>query len=214
MYLASDAFGRKRTFFEEEQRLIASKVNHSDSIGEVITARNLMNLYDRQARQNSSTAPLPKMDTPKWDADIKLFERMADLMNQSYGNTPKTGQADFTVPKFIYLLGMGLLAADNPEKSIAYMEVANRYGIPAVKKVEEVVKSGVPLAEALTPYPVNLAPIVEQPVVAASVPVIEASQKTFTNEGLKPSRPAIPVPSYREKATQQNEAKTGLSVGV
>ncbi len=206
IYLASDALGRKKTFFEDLQSFVDNKINHRSRIGELVTAADLINLYELQAHNNKSVPHMPKMNTPEWQADLKLFERMADLMNQTYQNTPKKEHADFTVPKLVYLLGMGLLKSDNLEKHLAYVEVANLYGIPEVKKAEQALKNGASLKSALagcpTPSETQMQDLVsEQPV------------KSFAHEGLKKSRPDTPAATHTEKAIQMGEGTT-QSIGV
>lgn len=226
LYLASDALTRKRTFFEEGQNVIDNKINHRDRIGETVTALDIMNLYDRQWRFNHQTLPLPKMDTPEWQDDLRLFARMADLMNQTYGNTPNQEQANFTMPKLIYLLGMGLVKSKDVEKNLAYVEVANRYGIPEAKKLAQAVNGGghENLYAALASYPDILAKLKQEP----SLTVTEADNamlksmgvapepvaaKPFTSETLKKERPQAPLASQADRITQNNEAAVGAALG-
>ena len=198
-YLASDALGRKRTFFEELQTLIDNKINQKDRIGETITAGDLMNLYELQARGSKKVANLPKMNTPEWDINEKLFQRMADLMNQTYGNAHKKEYADFTVPKLVYMLGMGALKSENLEKNLDYVEVANRHGIPAIKKISEQIKKGVRPTAAFAAYPVT---------DGIHTETIEAEKdvKQFAQESLRQSRPQQSFTSFAEKAAQKSDS--------
>jgi len=214
-YLASDALGRKRTFYEELQHLIDAKINHKDALGQIITTQDLIGLYDRQMRRNiNDTAP--KLSSPEWQENIKLFGHMADLMNQTYDNIPKKEYADFTVPKLIYLMGMGLIETGQSEKSTAYVEVANRYGIPAVQKIEADIRNGIDLKAALAEFPAAL-PAIERTEAklqpSAAVPELEAAPatKTFANESLKKARPEAPLATHAERAAQATGAAAGLS---
>jgi len=174
-YLVTDIFTRKETFFEKLQAFIDRKINHTDSLGDQITAADLISLYDRHARDNNPKHPISeRMDTPAWQDDKILFARMAELMNQTYGNMPKKEKADFTVPKLIYLLGSGLVKTDNLAVNLAYVEVANSCGIPAAKEVAQAIKSGAPLETILQKFPVNLS--FAQPKEA------EGSEKNNTNQ--------------------------------
>jgi len=134
VHLMNDVLGRKETFFERLQSFIDQKINHKDRVGDVIAATDLINLYYRHTLDMDSKFKHPRMNSQEWKDDEKVFRRMADLMNQTYGNTEVKEQADLTVDKFIYLVGMGLLDSDNPEKNLAMVEMANRDGIPAVKR--------------------------------------------------------------------------------
>jgi hypothetical protein len=126
LYLMNDVLHRKETFFEALQTVVATKINHAERVGELITANDLMNLYDRHGRDMNKAYSLPQMNTPEWQNDLLLFGRIADLMNQTYGNKPNTEKADFTIPKLIYLLGNGLVKSESLEKNLAYVELANR----------------------------------------------------------------------------------------
>jgi len=156
-YLVSDVLWRKMTFFESLQNFIDTKINHKETIGQVITDSDLMTLYAIHARDNPPDRLISKrMDTAGWNNDRVMFSRMADLMNQTYNNIEDKEHANFTVPKLIYLLGHNLISRENKERSLAYIEVANHYGIPALKEVLQSVKEGHGLAEALQKYPVTL----------------------------------------------------------
>ncbi len=204
MYLATDALSRKRTFFEELQGFIDTKINHRDKLGDSVTAQDLINLYALRQR-DTKAPPLPKMNTPQWQDNVKLFDRMADLMNQTYENIPQKEHADFTVPKLLYLLGMGLLKSDNLEKNLAYVEVANRYGVPALKKVASAVEGGADLNTALSAFPIPLS------VSAEAAP--EQPAKSFAQEGLKKSRPEAPAATHAERALQKGDGMA-QSVGA
>jgi hypothetical protein len=213
-YLASDALGRRRTFYEELQRVIDNKINHKDTLGQEVTTQDLINLYDRQARRKG--AELPKMNSKEWQNDVKLFARMADLMNQTYENTPRKEYADFTMPKLIFLLGMKMIQSENPEQNLAYVEVANRYGIPAVKKVAADVRNGMALNAALAAYPVApqepALPVTEadnamlKSMGIAPEPVAPPAQKSFASEGLIKPRPEAPPATHAEKAAKAEGA--------
>jgi hypothetical protein len=155
-YLFSDVLNRKVTFFEAMQNFIDRKINHQESVGEVITDNDLMNLYAVHARENATDHLVAQtMDTIGWRKDQVIFGRMAELMNQTYRNTPTKERADFTVPKLIYLLGEGLITRENIDHSLAYIELANRHGMTAVKQVVREVKEGKSFDEALSSFPIS-----------------------------------------------------------
>jgi len=154
-YLATDVFSRKITFFEALQSFIDKKINHSDNVSEHVKAEDLMGLYRLHIRDNSPDEQFAtKVTSPAWQNNQVLFGRMASLMNQSYGNQVKAEHADFTLPKLIYLLGHGLVKPSNMENSLAYIEVANRHGMNAVKKLQEQLEKAVPLEQAMQAFPV------------------------------------------------------------
>ena len=204
MYLASDALGRKKSFFEELQSFIDNKINHKSRIGEMVTSADLLNLYDLQARNNKKAIPLPTMDSPEWQSSMKLFDRMADLMNQTYGNVPKREHADFTVPKLVYMLGMGVLSSEHLEHNLDFVEIANSHGIPAVKKVVEAAQNQ-PLETALAAYPAT------RGVHPQAIEQEQQAQATsFAHEGLRKTRPETQASSHAERARQTAEASPVL----
>jgi hypothetical protein len=130
----NDVFNRKETFFERLQSFVEQKIHHSEQLGDKITGLDLINLYELHSRdQNPKHKFSGRMDTQEWSDRTKIFGRMAELMNQTYGNEPDKEQANFTLAKMIYLMGHGMIASSNPERSCTFIEVANRYGIEAVK---------------------------------------------------------------------------------
>lgn len=158
-YLASDALTRKITFFEALQDFIDRKVNHVDNVGQMIGDGDLMNLYAIHSRDlHPDRIVTSRMDTVGWNDDRIIFGRMADLMNQTYRNAVNNDGADFTVPKLLYLLGHGLIRREQKEQSLTYIEIANQYGIAAVKNVARAVESGQSFSDASRAYPVILPP--------------------------------------------------------
>jgi hypothetical protein len=154
-YLFSDIMSRKITPFEELQTLIDHKVNHSDSFAEKILATDLLDVYERHMLVgNSNKSFEPKRGTPEWEESMKLFERMADLFNQTYKNEEKHEVADFGFPKFIYLMGNGMIDPNHLDRSLACVEVANQNpkGVKAAEAMLSEVSKGVPLEEAVSHY--------------------------------------------------------------
>ncbi len=92
------------------------------------------------------------------------FDRMTQLMNLTYAYKhpsdidPQTGQvrrqADFALPKFIYLLGHDLIDVNKPEQTLAAIEIANQFGIPAVKEMQAMLKSGASLVQVTERFPI------------------------------------------------------------
>lgn len=136
LYLMSDVLGRKETFFERLQAFVDQKVIHTEQIGDKINAVDLINLYELHARdKNPGYRFTARMDTQEWQDRMKIFGRMADLLNETYGNQPNREKANFTLSKMIYLMGHGMVDSLHSERSCALIEVANRNGIEAVKDV-------------------------------------------------------------------------------
>ncbi|MFZ4125615.1 MAG: hypothetical protein ACOYJ2_06045, partial [Rickettsiales bacterium] len=63
-------------------------------------------------------------------------------------------QANFPLPKLIYLLGHDLIDTRNPETTLAYIEIANRHGMEAVKEMQTGLAQGKTLEQFLEKYPI------------------------------------------------------------
>lgn len=160
IYLMSDVLSRKETFFERLQAFVDEKVLHTEKLGDKIDAIDLINLYELHSRdKNPNYRFTGRMDTKEWQDRMKVFGRMAELMNETYGNQTNPEHANFTLSKMIYLMGHGMITSDgSPERSCAYIEVANKYGIEAVKDMSgKNMADGSDLAYAKDKYPVKQA---------------------------------------------------------
>lgn len=137
MYLVRDVFKRKETFFERVQSFVDQKISHTSQLGDTISGIDLINLYELAHRDKDPGYSFSgRMDTPEWQNRLKIFDRMADLMNQTYGNEPNREHANFTLAKMIYMMGHGMIGAGgDTERSCMLIEVANHDGIEAVKDV-------------------------------------------------------------------------------
>lgn len=174
LYLMSDVLWRKETFFERMQSFVDDKILHTDQLGDKIAAVDLVNLYELHARdKNPSYRFDGRMDTQGWNNQMQIFGRVAELMNQTYGNEPNKEKANFTLSKMIYLMGHGLISAENVDRSMAYVELANKNGMDAVKEVASHDKgSGEDVAFAREKY--HLAP--------ASVPATVNAKEDGTSQ--------------------------------
>jgi len=195
-YLVSDVLSRRETFFEELQIVIDRKINQVGRMGEQLTATDLLNLYDINARDHSPQMTFSdKINTPLWKQNLPAFERMAALMNETYH--PSNGKAaEFTIPKFVYLVGHKLIQPQYPEQTLAYVEIANRYGMSAVKKAAAAIQGGTPLDKILAQFPIT-----------TPTPLMQESQNEpkFT-EKLAESRTIShpPAPSFAEKTARSD----------
>ncbi len=123
-HLENDSRKRSQKYFEYLQSVVTKKINHeSGTSSEAITPNNMLDLMVLHKRAlNKSYKPV--FNSPQWQNDIKLAERIMELLNQTYNENSRT--ANFTIGKFNYLLGFGLL--DTFPESLAFVELANRYG--------------------------------------------------------------------------------------
>lgn len=168
LYLMHDVLNRKETFFERLQSFVDQKIVHSEQIGDRIKPIDLINLYELHARDKNPKYKFNgRMDTQEWQNKMKVFGRMADLLNETYANAPNKDGADFTLSKMIYLMGHGMVDAHNPDRSLALIEVANLRGSRGIDAVKDVVKhssaNGADVAYAREHYLNGKQPVQEQP---------------------------------------------------
>ncbi|MDX1975276.1 MAG: hypothetical protein SFT92_06330 [Rickettsiales bacterium] len=185
-YLVTEILGRDRTFFDRIQSFVDSKLNQDHALGDTVNAHDLIGLYERNALDNNpSIAFKGQINSQVWKQSQVIFERMAHLMSCTYQyRHDKEDNMDFTLPKFLYLIGNNLIQPTQVEQSLAYIEVANQYGIPALKKVVHDVQAGKPLAEALKPYPVTL-PVMAKEEPAHGQPITKYTDAVAASRVLK-----------------------------
>ncbi len=152
IYLFRDVLSRRITPFEEIQSLIDRKINQAEHFADMITGKELLDIYERNANLGLTKSFLTQRGTPAWERSMGLFERMADLINQSYRSTAPREKASFSFSEFIHLVGNGLLDPENLEKSYAYVEIANRYDIHAFRKAQQEFAEGKSVTEVLTKF--------------------------------------------------------------
>ncbi len=197
-YLVKDWLSRKETFFEALQKFIDLKLNQQKNrVKEPVTADELVKIYEIHLRDNGMSNGQPTyfdVNSASAQNDKVLFGRMAELMNQTYGNTPDKEQANFTVPKLLYLLGMGLIKEEQPEQNLAYVEIANRYGMNAVKQMTQALAQGAKLEDVLQQFPVMMTSPVAKEVEKGSEP-----QNIRFNSGPPPSSQADSTINMQDK---------------
>jgi hypothetical protein len=141
--LTKDITQKQSTVFETLTGLIDKKINSVHGIADAINTGDVVDIYQKYAtitnpdntfldvtvRQRSDI----DMDWPKSE---RMFSRIADLMNQTYkykkssltdeerirqSNNPTV---DFSLPKFVHLLGQGLIDPTKPEQTMTLVEIA------------------------------------------------------------------------------------------
>lgn len=169
---AFDVWGREPTMLEMLSDFVNDRLNLKFGFGDKIKPTDIINIYQQYAlkfypeKSFRSLISRDPVEQQLWAANETVFSRIAELMNDSYNYKhtavldPMTGapiaSADFTLPKFIYLLGHDLINTREPEWTKAYIEIANKYGMEAVKETAKAQKSGKPLGDVLAKYPVTI----------------------------------------------------------
>jgi|GEM_PF-3665973 len=155
-YLFADGFTRKQTPFEVLQEMIEQKINHrsatkSDAIihyDDIITT-----LYNNRNYVNPNYQR-HDLISPEWQAEKKVAERVADLMNQTYRNIEAKEYAHLTVGTLILLVGHGLM--DTPAAP-AFVELANRStDMQDVMQAKYLIKNGADPAKVFANYGITL----------------------------------------------------------
>lgn len=162
-YLFSDVMTRQVTPFEEMQSLIDGKINHADHFADKFVATDILDIYERHAAGNKSKSFMPLRGTEKWNDALALFDRMAELMNQKYGNEVAHEHARFGFSKFIHLLGTGKLDPAHIDNARAFVEIANHYGVKEVDKAAGELAKGTELASLMERYPLAAEPLKNGP---------------------------------------------------
>lgn len=201
------------TVFEYLLQLIDTKLNPVRGIGDHIKPSEIIDLYQKWASIKDPKAAFRDAtiyqdhDGMSWGKSEVIFTRVADLLNGTYkykhpdNNLPIDETApNFTLPKFLYLLGHNLIDTYQPEKTLAYVEVANRYGIEAVKNMKEMLSRGVDMPHILQKYPVQIDLLKAPERNAAVVPPLVTERHRTPN--------AVPVsffPAQGESFSHSNE---------
>ncbi len=165
--LIGEVINKHTTVFEDLVQLIDNKMNPLKGLGAPISVADTFDLYQKYTQSHDANATFrdavsgQNNDGRDWTKAQAIFKRVTELMNLTYkykhiGRQPsetEQAKADFALPKFLYLLGNGMIDTFKPEETLAYVEVANAYGIPAVKQLQRALARGIPVDEALVNYP-------------------------------------------------------------
>lgn len=151
--LTKDISQKHSTVFEALTGLIDKKINSVHGISDAINAGDVIDIYQKYAtfakpenmfldvtvRQHSDM----DMDWPKSE---RMFSRIADLMNQTYKYKKSSlsdeerikqstnVEVDFGLPKYVHLLGQGLIDPTKPEQTMTIVEIAAHHDMKAVRE--------------------------------------------------------------------------------
>jgi len=170
LQLVGEILNKNTTIFVDLVQLIDNKMNPLKGLGAPITVADTFDLYQKYTQAHDPKATFrdalsgQNHDGRDWGKAQAIFRRVSELMNLTYkykhvGHQPSDNekeQANFPLPKFLYLLGNGLIDTYKPEETLAYVEVANSYGIPAVRQLQRALERGIPVQQALVNYPEEL----------------------------------------------------------
>ncbi len=188
----SETWNRKITMFEDLVGFINNKINPQNGLGQPITTSDIFDLYQHYSFQYAKDKAFNNViehdvkETRAWGKSQLLFSRIAELMNLTYAYKHATKydadgkpvrQADFALPKFIYLLGHDLIDGMNPERSLVYVELANAKGIDAVKAAKAAFAMGASADEVAKEHGIKL----PQPTQPSTTVHADQPKPTGTN---------------------------------
>jgi len=172
LFWAYDTWGREPTMLELFSDFVNDKLHPKFGIGDPVRTTDIINLYQNYAIKFKPDTAFTNVATSDisegklWLQSEAIFREIATLMNESYNYKhkskldPATGlpttSASFQLPKFVYLLGHGLINIHKPDWTIAFVRIANEYGMEAVKEVERAYRRNMDLDSILKKYPVSL----------------------------------------------------------
>ena len=212
--LFSDTWKRKTTMFEDLITFVNNKINPRNGLGQAINVGEIFDLYQHYEQQYHPEKAFTNVlergtgEGARWAQSQPIFTRLTELMNLTYAYKhssvidPQTGhaihQADLALPKFIYLLGHDLIDVNQPVQTLTVIEIANQYGIPAVKEMQAMLKRGQPLEAITTRFPTL-------PHVGKS-PVIDSGKNGVIAKGSTQQLDAAEVPSTDVAVTGMEHA--------
>lgn len=137
-----EGFSRKPSFFDAQQKLVTTRIsNLSPLMHGVIDPGDIETLIWLQRKHLDKNYLWPDATSVEGQHDRQLAARIADLMNQTYHDTPNHENAKLTIGKFNFLAGFGLL--DKHPESLAFVELANRSAdMSEVKQAMAAIQSG------------------------------------------------------------------------
>ncbi len=176
-----ESFLRKPSFFDVEQNLVATAITRDDITShEIVKARDIQSLLQLQRRHVNKDYTCPIMNSPERENESVLSKRIADLLNQTYDNVKRHEKTNFTIGKFNFLVGFGLL--DSFPASLAFVELANKStDMKDVKQVAAAIRHGEDAQLAFQAHGIDMHGLAD----AKSSPVQQllASYRTIGTDG-------------------------------
>ena len=172
MQLFTETWKREPTLFEHVAALVNSKINPKNGLGQPINVGEVFDLYQHYHfqfdPQNAFRNVLDNNTNEAriWAGGKPVFDRITELLNLTYSYKHATTidkntnmpvrDANFAMPKFLYLLGHDLIDPAKPAQTLMYIEIANSHGMEAVKQARTAMQSGASINDITSRYPVTI----------------------------------------------------------
>jgi hypothetical protein len=207
--LLAEGFMRAPSFFDLEQKLAITAINHTDNKTiDNILPKNIFNLLMLQRNAVNKNYMWAESGSPEGQNDLAVSTRIASLMNQTYKNLPNTENANFDIGKLNYLIGFGLL--DKFPESLAFVELANKsndMNMSEVKQAAAAIKNGQDSQSVFRNFGIDInAPVKSENVEISDINV--ATQKFMSNVRQINREPIMPK-TLMDYAAQTTELKLG-----
>jgi len=165
----ADTWKRKTTMFEDLVTFVNNKINPRNGLGQPVSQGEIFDLYQHYAEafapQKMFNNVLSKNASGRWAQSQPIFQRITDLMNETYAykhttpadyNAAKMSGSDFPLPKLIYMLGHDMIDADRPERTLALVEIMNAKGSEAVRHALTQLDTGIAPRTVLQAYGLSM----------------------------------------------------------
>ncbi len=197
-YIYGEGFIREPSFFDMEQKMVSAKVNHKDINPYIkINPEDVQGLMILQRKHMDSSYQRPAGASPDGIHDMELASSITELLNQTYQNIPNTEPAHFTIGKFNFLLGFGLL--EKFPESMAFVELANKStDMSEVKQAAGAIKAGQNPQAVFAQFGVDVNAVSTQKAIAA--PQAEISEKKFVDTVQSTHEKSIAHKSHQDYA--------------
>jgi hypothetical protein len=164
----AETWKRTPTLFEDIVTLVNNKINPRNGLGQPVTVGEIFDLYQHYTEQFTPAKMFHNVlergsgEGAVWAESQPIFQRITELMNLTYAYKHPTvldaagqtlAQANFQLPKLIYLLGHDLIDPREPARTLTYLEVANRYGMEEVRAMATALANGASLNDIWAKYP-------------------------------------------------------------
>lgn len=154
LQLFLDTWKRKPTMFEDLVTFVNNKINPRNGLGQPIAIGEVFDLYQHYAeayhpeRMFRSVLSRHTSEGERRAISQPIFTRLTELMNNTYSfkhgdlGGDSVAQADFALPKLIYMLGHDLIDPTRPAETLALIEVMNARGAVGIKQAQAMLQQG------------------------------------------------------------------------